>query len=241
MSQAELARACGWASQSRVANYEKDVREPSLMDIDSLAKALKIDAFQLIGIDGYRTDSKKLMQGGRKPTHITHLPDEHVRSTIATPLDGSVDLPRSFPTEDLLTIPLFDIQASMGPGIVVPDHLDVIKQLVVSKQWILDQRLNHSGVPNLTIITGYGDSMSPTFRSGDPLLVDRGVSSMDSDGVYVFTVGDMLHIKRLQQVGVGMVRVISDNRALYDPWDARIEDVIVHARVLIGLNVNKME
>lgn len=241
MSQAELAKACGWASQSRVANYEKDMREPSLMDIKSIAKALQIDAFQLIGGDGYRTDSKALLQSDRKPTHAERLADGSGYGAIALPADSSIGTSSSFSSEDFLTIPLFDIQASMGPGIIVPDHLDVIKQLVVSKKWILDQRLSHSGVPNLTIITGFGDSMSPTFRSGDPLLVDRGVSSMDSDGVYVFTVGDMLHIKRLQQVGVGKVRVISDNRALYDPWDARIEDVIVHARVLIGLNVNKME
>lgn len=241
MSQAELARACGWASQSRVANYEKDMREPSLMDISALAKAMGIDAFQLIGADAYRTTSKELMQGYLKANPVERVSDSHGGGISPVSVDATSASLSSVTTEDFLTIPLFDIQASMGPGIIVPDHLDVIKQLVVSKQWILDQRLNHSGVPNLTIITGYGDSMSPTFRSGDPLLVDRGVSSMDSDGVYVFTVGDMLHIKRLQQVGVGKVRVISDNRALYDPWDARIEDVIVHARVLIGLNVNKME
>ncbi len=42
MSQAALAKACGWASQSRIGNYEKDVREPSLDDIELIANALKI-------------------------------------------------------------------------------------------------------------------------------------------------------------------------------------------------------
>lgn len=217
MSQADLAKACGWGSQSRVANYEKDVREPSLMDISQLAKALRIDAGQLFWAEGWKRDL------------IDSVPTGPASQAVAAPDD------------EFLTIPLFDIQASMGPGIIVPDHLDVIQKLVVSKEWVRDQRFNHSGVPNLSIITGFGDSMDPTFRSGDPLLVDRGVSSMDSDGVYVFTIGDMIHIKRLQQVGVGKVRVISDNRTLYDPWDANLSEVIVHARVLIGLNVKKME
>lgn len=47
LSQAALAKACGWSSQSRVGNYEKDAREPSLADIDLLAKALGINAEQL--------------------------------------------------------------------------------------------------------------------------------------------------------------------------------------------------
>jgi len=37
LSQAELATQCNWNSQSRVANYEKDLREPSLDDLAMLA------------------------------------------------------------------------------------------------------------------------------------------------------------------------------------------------------------
>jgi len=42
MSQAALAKACKWASQSRVGNYEKDTREPSLDDIALMADVLRI-------------------------------------------------------------------------------------------------------------------------------------------------------------------------------------------------------
>lgn len=42
MSQAALAKACKWASQSRVGNYEKDTREPSLDDIALMAGVLRI-------------------------------------------------------------------------------------------------------------------------------------------------------------------------------------------------------
>ncbi len=42
ISQRELALACGWASQSRIGNYEKDTREPSLDDVKAIAAVLKI-------------------------------------------------------------------------------------------------------------------------------------------------------------------------------------------------------
>ena len=139
-----------------------------------------------------------------------------------------------------IIIPRFDIAASMGPGIVVPEHLEVIQQLVVDREWIREQRLLHTGIPNLSIITGFGDSMLGTFSDGDPLMVDRGVNSMDKDGIYVFSVDGAAHIKRLQRVGGSRVKVISDNPT-YDRWEADLADIMIHARVLIGLNVRKME
>lgn len=139
-----------------------------------------------------------------------------------------------------IVIPRFDISASMGPGVVVPEHLEVLQQLVVDREWIRDQRLNYSALPNLVVITGFGDSMLGTFSSGDPLLVDRGVNAMDKDGIYVFTRKDHLHIKRLQFIDGDKVLVISDNNA-YKPYEVPLAEVSVHARVLIGLNVRKME
>lgn len=211
MSQAKLAQACGWASQSRVANYEKDTREPTLEDISLMAKVLRIDPAQL------------LSNG-----------TSYARPVVAEQSPAIVD-------ERFLVIPQFDIQASMGPGIVVPDHLEIVQQLVIDREWVRQQRLNHTGVPNLAVITGFGDSMEPTFCDGDPLMVDRGVEGMTKDGVYVFSFDNMAHIKRLQHIGPGRVRVISDNRAKYDHWEANLVDISIHARVLIGLNVRKME
>ena len=42
LSQAALAKACGWKSQSRIGNYEKDAREPNL---DDIAKIAQVDHF----------------------------------------------------------------------------------------------------------------------------------------------------------------------------------------------------
>lgn len=48
LSQAGLAKACGWKSQSRVGNYESGTREPTFDDIEQMAKAMAIDPSELL-------------------------------------------------------------------------------------------------------------------------------------------------------------------------------------------------
>ncbi len=48
MSQGQLASACGWASQSRIGNYEAGTREPKIDDVNRIAKALSIKPEQLL-------------------------------------------------------------------------------------------------------------------------------------------------------------------------------------------------
>lgn len=192
-------------------------KSPRQSNIDSIAKALGV-AVEFLW---YGAEAKS-------------MPPAEVRSSVA-------DYTAAALVDDrFIIIPRFDISASMGPGVVVPEHLEVLQQLVVDREWIRDQRLNYSALPNLVVITGFGDSMLGTFSSGDPLLVDRGVNAMDKDGIYVFTRKDHLHIKRLQFIDGDKVLVISDNAA-YKPYEVPLAEVNVHARVLIGLNVRKME
>lgn len=192
-------------------------KSPRQSNIDSIAKALGVAV-------------EFLWYGGEAKA----MPPAEIRSSVA-------DYTAAALVDDrFIVIPRFDISASMGPGVVVPEHLEVLQQLVVDREWIRDQRLNYSALPNLVVITGFGDSMLGTFSSGDPLLVDRGVTAMDKDGIYVFTRKDHLHIKRLQFIDGDKVLIISDNSA-YKPYEVPLAEVSIHARVLIGLNVRKME
>jgi phage repressor protein C with HTH and peptisase S24 domain len=60
--------------------------------------------------------------------------------------------------------------------------------------------------------------MAPTFADGDLLLVDRGVSAIRLDAVYVIGLSGELFIKRLQRRLDGSVLMISDNK-LYEPYE----------------------
>lgn len=47
LSQASLAIACGWKSQSRVGNYESGTREPTLADLEKIASAVGVSVAHL--------------------------------------------------------------------------------------------------------------------------------------------------------------------------------------------------
>jgi len=51
LTQEQLAAACGWESKSRIGNYERDTREPSLEDLRAIAAALGITLFDLVSDD----------------------------------------------------------------------------------------------------------------------------------------------------------------------------------------------
>lgn len=48
LTQEQLALACGWSGQSRISNYESGLREPTLIEVASLAEALGVDAADLL-------------------------------------------------------------------------------------------------------------------------------------------------------------------------------------------------
>ena len=142
-----------------------------------------------------------------------------------------------------VTIPHLDVTASMGPGRAPPEHIvEVIRDITVHVDWLKIQGLNYSKVDNLAIIDGDGDSMEGTFRNGDALLVDRGITEIRTDAIYVFTLDGDLFIKRLQRMTGGALRMISDN-PVYPPIiidGEQLDRVHIQARVLLAWNARKL-
>lgn len=142
-----------------------------------------------------------------------------------------------------ITIPHLDVAASMGSGNVPPEsQIEVIKDITVHLDWLKTQGLAFSRIENLAIITGDGDSMDGTFRDGDSLLVDRGITEIRTDAVYVFTLDGDLYIKRLQRMTGGALRMISDN-PVYPAIvieGANLAKVHIQARVLLVWNARKL-
>lgn len=48
LSQAQLAKNCGWDRASRISNYESGLREPTLEDIKKMARALDVNPLELV-------------------------------------------------------------------------------------------------------------------------------------------------------------------------------------------------
>lgn len=116
MSQAGLAKACGWASQSRIGNYEKGSREPSLDDIALIAKALRISKQDLL---------------------LTK--DEQVSEERA---DYNVGSPSK---DDYALIPQYTAKCSAGNG-YHNDHVELTEGLVFKRDWLRRLALKESNL-----------------------------------------------------------------------------------------------
>lgn len=121
------------------------------------------------------------------------------------------------PNPDDVPIPQFETGGKMGDGLELRDQPGMIKSWRVDLEWLHKNVRGATAAGNLCIVTGFGDSMRPMFNPGDPLLVDRGVTTADYDAVYFFRVDGEGFIKRLQRIpGKGLV-ALSENPA-YQAW-----------------------
>lgn len=145
-------------------------------------------------------------------------------------------LPEDASEVGLVRIPQFATGGAMGSGLVLRDQPGVIREWKVTREWVEKNVPYYTTLDNLAIVTGFGDSMLGMFSPGDPLLVDRGITKADVDGVYFFRVGEEGFIKRLQRIpGQGVV-VISENTK-YRDWTITPEmDFQVLAKVLKAWN-----
>lgn len=135
-------------------------------------------------------------------------------------------------SDDFTIREYIDVRGAMGTGILLRDQPGQITGFKVNAEWINKNVPANSGKENLAVVTGFGDSMRGMFNSGDPLLIDTGVRSLDFDGVYFFRVGNEGFIKRLQRIPGDGIRAISTNKE-YESWTITKEmDFEVFGRVL---------
>lgn len=121
-----------------------------------------------------------------------------------------------------VAIPLYNsVRAAAGSGALV-EHERPDDALMFKEAWVRAELGARPG--DLYLIRVAGDSMEPTLRSGDAILVDRRATRPDREGVYILRMNDMLLVKRLQALPGGVVRVSSDNPA-FAPFDIKADDI----------------
>lgn len=128
--------------------------------------------------------------------------------------DGSMPTFVNLAGNDTVIIDVLNVEASAGNG-AVGDLIEIVNQL----RYVPEQFYAHFRGMNpetIRVINIRGDSMHPTFNSGDMIFVDVNTHYFDGDGVYVFTYKGNLFVKRLQNIG-DHILVISDNPT-YKEW-----------------------
>lgn len=110
---------------------------------------------------------------------------------------------------DMVEIAEIDLRYGLGGT-----YLD--SPVIESKRAFSRALLRHftrSAPEHLFWTLGDGDSMEPTIRSGELILIDRSqVSPRMGDGIWAFAWGDVGMIKRLRPLPDGTVEIHSDNQ-----------------------------
>ena len=142
------------------------------------------------------------------------------------------------PRQEEILIPQYDIRAAMGHGQVPPEYNEAVRNLVVREEILREKGVTYTSPTALAMITGWGQSMEGTINDKDLVIVDRGIKEFVGEGIYVVTWHQDLYIKRIMRLDEDNYRLISDNQH-YENQTARIDDVTIHAKVLLIWNARK--
>lgn len=128
---------------------------------------------------------------------------------------------------DLIEVPQIDLRYGLGgtyiDGPVVEEKRTFSRKLL--------RQLTNAAPENLFWALGDGDSMEPTIRSGELILIDRSqVTPRSGDGIWAFAWGDIGMVKRLRPLPNGTVEIHSDN-PLVSPATASDSEIHVVGRV----------
>jgi len=147
----------------------------------------------------------------------------------------TVDFSRPGQVGDEVWIAHYDVRAAMGGGQIPHEYPEMLQDIRVSPKHLREMGVKFKEHFHLKMITGWGQSMAPTIKDRDPLLVDITIREFTGDGIYLFSHDDMLYVKRLQKKGKDRFKMISDNKH-HDPEDIRVDDTHILARVLYVWN-----
>lgn len=132
------------------------------------------------------------------------------------------------PSEDTVELAQVDLRYGMG-GTFADGPIEVERR-PFSREWL--RSITATAPRHLFWAIGDGDSMEPTIRSGEIILIDRSQDTprMD-DGIWAVTHGEIGMIKRLRHRPEGIVELHSDNH-LVRPQTAVDGELHVIGRVI---------
>lgn len=140
---------------------------------------------------------------------------------------------------DEIRIAHYDVRGAMGSGKLVREYPEMLRDVTVSQEHLRELGVKYQDPAHLKVITGDGESMAPTIKHLDPLIVDASIREFTGDGIYAFTWQGLFYIKRLQMRGPDHFRMLSDN-PLHPPEDIRVDETYIQARVLLVWNARRV-
>lgn len=137
---------------------------------------------------------------------------------------------------DSVSIEVIDVRACCGNGV------ENFAENVIGF-WNLPvlefQKITFANPETVKMLRVFGDSMEPTLKSDDWVLVDISQNFVDSDGLFLIRMSSGLAVKRIQNTISQNVLIKSDNPR-YDNITASVADVLIIGKVIYTLKAEKV-
>lgn len=177
-------------SQQKLAD-KLGIKQQSIADIESGRKQ-KIDTEILYKLlEEYLINTEWLLFGTGNPTKI----------------DDSEEANNSSDSKSI-PIPFYSAKAAAGKGIEAFSLPE--KDIIYFDKRYLHAVIGHN-LEHLSLITAEGDSMQPTIKDGELLMVDDSIKEIRPNKIFVIRQGSKLRVKRLKTELTGETLIISDN------------------------------
>lgn len=192
-------------SRRAIGNYLSGKAEPSRPRLVAIARAAGVSVAWLVAGEGPMRPSREAEAWGAREG-----PEGRVEQEVVVPSAR----PWGEPGE---------------PALVHSKR--VVDDLAFKTEWV--RRALGVSPEVLVLIRAVGDSMEPTIRNGDLLLVDTSVNRVGEDGIYVLALDGEFAVKRLQRFVDSTVVIKSDNPAYVEQTVSREQAARIHIAGLV--------
>lgn len=127
-------------------------------------------------------------------------------------------------------VPIYDARASAGPGAVGSD--EIVSRIAFRMDWL--RLVTRAPVEDLGVIMVDGDSMEPTLRHSDIVLIDLTQRNVvGREGIYVIRIDGWLQVKRVAANPVTRTLTLGSDNPVYPAFDGiRPDEINVLGRVI---------
>jgi phage repressor protein C with HTH and peptisase S24 domain len=219
LSQPELAKKAK-VGQSTISDLENDKKGTSAEKMDAIAEALN-------------TTTKFLLSG--KDESFTPNDEQKAEFKFESQKERSIEILKQIVSphsSNEVEIRYFDeLQVSCGFGSFGEVLEKDAKKLTISKKPLQDRNINPR---DCVALPATGDSMYPTIKDKDTVYVDLARNTIKDGKIFAICHGGLFKFKRLYQLPLGGVRIVSDNAIEYPEERLTAQEIIDQQFEIIG-------
>lgn len=227
-------------SQCREMLKHEAIREELIRQLD--AKEIKgKDVAAALGIDPARVTEmrkyeRRVQAEEEEPLARLLRMDDHLPSPTVKAEAASRGLAEFAAELGLVLVDEIDLAFGMGATFLDGGEPEVMGIVPFRENWL--HGLYSGDVKHLKVVRGRGDSMEPTIRDGDTVLVDTSQRRIDDqDRIWAISYGDLGMIRRIRVTPRGSLMLMPDNQVVRPDEVGDGETAVIGRVIWIGRRI----